>query len=99
MCGTGQSDGFAGTTWVARGSTPPQIHVDPAALAQLAKQRVPVREPTIEMNPSTAQDQLVALLTWLWIDAPEWSPVTAHAEAGPVSSTVTATPKEVIWRM
>src|SRR5437588_771114 len=55
--------------------------------------------PTVNLNPAATQDQLVELPTWLWIDPNQWRPVSATATAGPVSSTVTATPKHVVWKM
>ena len=53
----------------------------------------------IQLNPAVGHDQLVGLATWLWIDGRSWQPTSATARADPVTSTVTATPKEVIWHM
>ncbi|HSK95149.1 MAG TPA: hypothetical protein VK891_00905 [Euzebyales bacterium] len=36
---------------------------------------------------------------WLWIDADQWEPLRTSATAGPVTSTVTATPTRVTWDM
>jgi hypothetical protein len=98
-CGPGDKY-FAGVVWLSNGSGGGQT-VNPAQLAQDAKQIVTaqVPRPAVGINPPA--DQLVQLMTWLWIDtnnAP-WQPVTATATAGPVTSRVTATPYEVDWDM
>ena len=77
------------------GSAPP----DPRALAQQALQRVPLPSPSIAMSPGGDIPLLVNLPTFLWIEPAQWSPVTASASAGGVTSTVTATPERVVWDM
>jgi hypothetical protein len=81
--------------WLAN---PPAV-VDPVALAQqaLGYNRLPV--PGVEMSPSTGTDQLVNLVSWLWIDAASFRPVSATATAGGVTVTTTATPTGVAWDM
>src|SRR5438128_1367463 len=80
-------------------ASPGQPQVNPADLAQRAEETVELLRPTIGMNPPA--DQLVQLVTWLWIDANSspWQPMSVTASAGPVSSTVTVTPYEVDWDM
>lgn len=72
---------------------------DPGHLADEALERTPLPEPAIAMAPRPEIPQLVNLPTFLWIPAEQWKPFTASASAGPVTSTVTATPKRVIWDM
>jgi hypothetical protein len=72
---------------------------DPGDLAEEAMERTPLPDPTIGMAPAPHIPQLVNLETFLWIPAEQWKPFTASASAGPVTSTVTATPKRVIWDM
>lgn len=72
---------------------------DPGELADEALERTPLPEPAISMSPRPEIPQLVNLPTFLWIPAEQWRPFTASATAGPVTSTVTATPKRVIWDM
>ena len=79
----------------ARGGPP----ADPGDLADEALERTPLPEPTISMAPRPEIPQLVNLPTFLWIPGEQWKPVTASASAGPVTSTVTATPKRVVWDM
>lgn len=71
----------------------PQVLVDTAR--QRAEAQLDPPDPTMRTNPP-AGDQLVGVPTWLWIDDP-WQPVSATATVGPVSSTVTATPRDVRW--
>lgn len=72
---------------------------DPGELADEALERTPLPQPAISMSPRPEIPQLVNLPTFLWIPAEQWRPFTASASAGPVTSTVTATPKRVIWDM
>lgn len=73
--------------------------VDPADLATDALQRTPLPEPHIGMSPKESIPQLVNLATFLWVDGGAWAPHSASATAGPVTSTVTATPRRVVWSM
>lgn len=72
---------------------------DPGDLAEEALERTPLPEPAIAMAPRPEIPQLVNLPTFLWIPGEQWKPFAASANAGPVTSTVTATPKRVIWDM
>jgi len=72
---------------------------NPVVLVQQALSKLPLPTPTIEMAPATDQDQLVNASTWLWIDPAAWRGLSASATAGPVTTTATATPAEVIWQM
>lgn len=98
--------------WMAEGcerptepSTPaaagaPARAPNPGGLAVQALNRTPLPAPAMTMSPNgTDIPLLVNLPTFLWIDAAQWRPVTASASAGPVTSTVTATPQRVIWSM
>lgn len=51
------------------------------------------------MSPAPPIPQLVNLPVFLWIDPAQWVPQSASATAGTVTSTVTATPKRVVWDM
>lgn len=91
---------LAGATFLpngSRGASAPVV--DPAALAQQALQQVPLPAPAMAMAPGGNIPLLVNLATFLWIDRAQWRPVTASASAGAVTSTVTATPKRVAWKM
>ena len=79
----------------SRGGPP----ADPGDLAEEAMERTPLPEPIITMAPRPEIPQLVNLPVFLWLPAEQWRPITASASAGPVTSTVTATPKRVIWDM
>ncbi len=79
--------------------TPGGPPADPGDLAEEALERTPLPEPTIGMAPRPDIPQLVNLPTFLWIPADQWKSFTASATAGPVTSTVTAAPKRVIWDM
>lgn len=64
--------------------------------AELALERLELPDPLVRLNPSG--DQLVGLPSWLWVDTP-WAPADASASVTGVTSTVTATPIDVIWQM
>jgi hypothetical protein len=72
---------------------------NPGDLAEEALERTPLPEPVIEMAPRPEFTQLVNLPVFLWLGPESWKTFTASASAGPVTSTVTATPKRVIWDM
>jgi hypothetical protein len=69
--------------------------VDPATVAQEALDRASIPGPGIHLNPDGRQ--YVNLETWLWVDG--WRSVSATAEVGGVSVTVTARPLRVEWSM
>lgn len=73
------------------------IVIDPRALAERAAAALDLPEPTIHMNPE--DDQVVQLASWLWVPAAQWEPRRVSASAGPVTSTVTATPARLVWDM
>jgi hypothetical protein len=75
----------------------PGLPVDPVALAEEAVDRLGLPDPAVRLNPDG--DQVVRLATWLWIDSAQWTRERASASAGPVTSTVTATPQRVRWAM
>lgn len=74
---------------------PPPAAID---LAQLAKASFQLPKPTGHRSPGETQlidgwpFSWVNLWTFFWTDAATWQPLTATAEAGGVSATVTATP-------
>jgi hypothetical protein len=87
-----------GAVWLPAGS-PGGPPVNPVELAQDALQRTPLPEPQIAMSPDPSIPQVVNLVTFLWLPADQWTPRTASASAGGVTSTVTATPARVVWDM
>ncbi|HSK98695.1 MAG TPA: hypothetical protein VK891_18855 [Euzebyales bacterium] len=74
-----------------------QVVIDPFALAQRAAAVLDLPEPAMRMNPDG--EQVVRLHSWLWIPAAQWEPRQVSASAGPVTSTVTATPVRLAWDM
>jgi hypothetical protein len=88
----GQSRGTV--VWVADRES-----VDPVVLAEQAAERVAVPEPSVNLNPSLAQNQIVNLATVLWIDPAQWQPVTTSASAAGVTANVAARPLRVEWDM
>lgn len=84
-------DGTGTVIWIpARG-------VGPAVLAQQAFDRTNIPLPGIQLNPSSSNDQVVNVSTWLWVD--NFQAVSATASAGPVTVTVTARPVSLEWSM
>lgn len=92
---------YQGPVWLGNGGggrgagTPP---VDPAVLAQEAKNRVPIPTPTITMTPPPDK-VLVNANTFLSSDSSQWGQRTATASASGVTSTVVAVPEKVVWSM
>jgi len=78
------------------GEVPPPEPID---LAQEAASDTPLPVPTVGMAPASPIPQLVGLTSFLWIDPAQWATQSASASAGGVTSTVTATPKRVLWDM
>jgi len=72
------------------------VVIDPALLAEEARNRLTLDDPVVRLNP--AEDQVVQLTSWLWLEG-GWAEQSASASAGPVTSTVTATPQRVRWSM
>ncbi|GAA3041052.1 hypothetical protein LV79_003801 [Actinokineospora globicatena] len=83
-----------GPFWVADAAPVP---VSPRVLAETARSRLTLPVPLISASP--AQNQLVRLPTWLWVDRAAWAPVTASASVPGVSVTATARPISLTWSM
>lgn len=71
--------------------------IDPAVLAQQARETVALPLPRPHTSPPEDGFQLVGLETWLWLDADRWHPVTARAELPGIWAEVTATPTRATW--
>jgi hypothetical protein len=84
-------DGSSTVVWLPTGG------VDPAVLAQEARDRTNIPLPAIGLNPPAGSDQVVNLATWMWVR--NWIAVSASASAGAVTATVTAQPVRVEWSM
>lgn len=84
-----------GTGGAGPAAPPPPAAID---LAQLAKASFKLPKPTGHRSPGETQlidgwpFSWVNLWTYYWTDPATWQPLTATAEAGGVSATVTATP-------
>ena len=98
-CGNQTVSTMEAAAFFLPGRTPGGPAVDPVQLASEALERTPLPEPKITMAPAPHIPQLVNLTTYGWLPATQWRPATASASAGGVTSTVTATPKRVIWDM
>ena len=73
--------------------------VDPVVLAQEARARLAIPAPEIRLNPSTRQDQLVQVATWMWVDSSTWGSRSATAAVPGVAVTATAAAQRVVWDM
>jgi hypothetical protein len=73
------------------------VVVDPRALAERAAAALTLPAPVIRTSP--AGEHIAQLPSWLWIAGDQWQPRSVAASAGPVTSTVTATPTRVTWDM
>lgn len=71
--------------------------VDPAALAQEARQSVAIPQPPISTSPRADRKLYTRVLTWLWVDPGWWRTYEATADAGGVSTTVVAKPVRSVW--
>ncbi|WP_257231871.1 hypothetical protein [Streptomyces sp. Rer75] len=69
----------------------------PAALAEQARSQLRLPSPKIKASP--ADEQLVTLPTWLWLERDAWRKVTATASVPGVSVTAVARPTSVEWSM
>jgi hypothetical protein len=76
---------------------PPVFVIDPAVLAQEARESVRLPVPQPHTSPPEDGFQLVGLETWFWLDAADWRPVTARAELPGIWAEVTATPTRATW--
>lgn len=70
---------------------------DPVQLAADARESVPIATPAIHTSPEANRRLYVRVPTWLWVDPTWWQTYTATANAGRVSSTVTARPVRATW--
>jgi hypothetical protein len=73
--------------------------VDPAALAREARQSVAIPPPPISTSPRADRELYTRVRTWLWVDRSWWRGYSATADAGGVSTTVSATPVRAVWSM
>lgn len=69
----------------------------PAQLAQVAREQLRLPSPRIQASP--ADEQLVNLPTWLWLERGGWGAVSATASVPGVSVTAVARPTSVDWTM
>jgi hypothetical protein len=75
-------------------------NVDPLALAQEARDRLPLPAPLIRMSPPASRPQVVnGPSTWLAIDPETWRSLTSSVSAGGVTVTARAEPLRVRWEM
>ena len=92
---------YEGPVWFGNGGGgrgPSAPAVDPAVLAQEAKNRLAVPTPTISITPPPDK-VLVNANTFLSIDSSQWGQRSATASAGGVTSTAVAVPEKVVWNM
>jgi hypothetical protein len=92
--GDGMFGGESDVIWL-----PQPKAVDPAALAQEARDRLGLPSPAIRMNPPSDRSQVVNVATWLSIDPSAWAPRSATVSVPGVAVTATATPERVVWQM
>jgi len=80
-------------------ATPESAPVDPAVLAQQARQSVAIPLPPLATSPRADRRLYTRVPTWLWVDPSWWRGYSATANAGGVSSTVVARPVRAVWIM
>jgi hypothetical protein len=80
-------------------AVPESAPVDPADLAQQARQSVAIPVPPLATSPPADRKLYTRVPTWLWVDADWWRGYSATADAGGVSSTVLARPVRAVWTM
>lgn len=73
--------------------------VDPAVLAQQARESVAIAAPPISTSPQADRQLYTRVRTWLWVDEGWWRSYSANANAGGVSTTVSARPVRAVWSM
>ncbi len=76
---------------------PNRFVVDPATLAQTAARSLPLLYPVPSTAPPSDQTQLVGVATWLWIDAQDFTDVSASISIANLRVTATAHPARVLW--
>lgn len=81
----------------AGGGSGELIVIDPRVLAERAAAALRLPSPVIRMSPE--EDQVTQLASWLWVPQEQWTSHQVAASAGPVTSTVTASPSRVVWDM
>ncbi|MBO0826740.1 MAG: hypothetical protein J2P24_03075 [Streptosporangiales bacterium] len=74
----------------------PNRRVSTAGLAIQATNRLPIPAPAVRTAPPRSKRELVGIPTWFWLDKSQWATRSATASAGGVSSTVTASPYELV---
>ncbi len=72
---------------------------DAAALARKARQSVAIPTPPISTSPQADRQLYTRVRTWLWVDDGWWRDYSATADAGGVSTTVSARPVRAVWSM
>jgi hypothetical protein len=78
---------------------PESAAVDPAVLAQRARESVAIPLPPLATSPAADRRLYTRVPTWLWVDPSWWRGYSATASAGGVSSTVVARPVRAVWTM
>ncbi|MBW3642408.1 MAG: hypothetical protein KY447_05785 [Actinobacteria bacterium] len=72
---------------------------NPRVLAQEARESVAIPAPPLATSPQADRSLYTGVRTWLWIDPQWWRGYEATAEAGGVSTTVSARPVRAVWSM
>ncbi len=72
---------------------------DPVGLARKARQSVAIPTPPISTSPPADRQLFTRVRTWLWVDDAWWRDYSATADAGGVSTTVSAKPVRAVWSM
>ncbi|WP_413810548.1 hypothetical protein [Streptomyces sp. OE57] len=73
------------------------LPISPAALAEQARSQLRLPSPKIKASP--ADEQLVTLPTWLWLEPGAWRRMSATASVPGVSVAAVARPTSVDWTM
>ena len=84
-------------TSTVRWAVQPPPRSQTVALARRALGYAPLQLPVIGVSPAPDLDQLVNVITWLWIDPAAWVPTSTSASTGGITVTTTATPTRVVW--
>lgn len=71
--------------------------ITPATLANQALKELPLVYPRPRTAPPRTATQVVGIRTWMWIDAADWTAISATAAIPGLSATVTATPTSTVW--
>ncbi len=92
----GRQEPVNGAFAVPERNRPP---VDPAVLAQQARESVAIPAPPMSTSPQADRQLYTRVRTWLWVDPAWWRSYSATANAGGVSTTVSARPVRAVWSM